>query len=719
MPLQLNVRTNTSSTLGTAAFGQRLGQELSKSPTDGPKSVQDLLTYVQGKGQNAQIRVVNTTKNSDLAFKAKTFGFRTYRKERTAEAIKQLLVRAGVDPLVAQATVDRALKQDNNRYRTATAALIKDILQDPSVQAAIAPANASQGAEAAAVPQQAAPAAPRPAPIQLALKPQHAASIDLISKEFKNKNLVSALKLYPKSDQMVFKFAHASGGRAEFRDLGAFEETVRIRKGKILGDDMLYEDFEKQYPKAQKDLGTPDKYLLQELQEGQAVGPCLLVPRQDLELNPNFADKNFKVLGTITLEDNNSSVAEAPPLPQASASAATDDLAQYEVTGPVPSFTMSASSTNTSQLDAFLRAHELQPGQALGEGSFGAVTSMSHPSRPEPVVTKYFVKHGKPMPVALTPIRQAGALSEGYAAYLESSRRDPSWTKPNIVAPSHYIVGRPQGGSDQLELVPISDLKKTLREQHQNGGPDLKCYGLVMEKAPGQEIGEQMTALSQNGQQRAQCAQSGLETLKTLNARGFVHRDIKPNNLMFDGKNTHFIDTGLLFKIRKQAAAPNLTEDERKAELPNNTAGTLFYMHKDQRAGGDTRVGTQADLHAFGLVTLEMEAPEVFVEFATLNLPSAEDFPMGPKTFIQRLDQVIATAKANGDSKLQQSAEALKRNIQNPNHLAHLGFQCLQKADTTDPQYTALRWADRSFSDGQYTQLLRHPALQRRQGAQA
>jgi hypothetical protein len=52
----------------------------------------------------------------------------------------------------------------------------------------------------------------------------------------------------------------------------------------------------------------------------------------------------------------------------------------------------------------------------------------------------------------------------------------------------------------------------------------------------------------------------------------------------------------------------------------------------------------------------------------------------------------------------------------NPQHLAHLGLQCLIKADTSIRDNSAARWADRQFADQQYAELLKHPALGVRNG---
>jgi serine/threonine protein kinase len=744
MPVQLNIRTQTGATLDTNTFGNALKNQLAS--IDGRAKISELRTYVDGKTDNAQIRVVNTTKNKDLALRVKSWGHGTaYRQERTAETLKQLLSRAGVSAAVASRVVDDVLKPSGN-HRIATAGLIKNILNDPEVVFALAPQPAS--AEE-----------PQP-PIQVGAAHIDAGPVNPLEKirgEFKNPKTLDMVQSNIQQGISSTVFKHASGGNAEFRHLAKGDVMVAPSKGRLFGEDDLYLEFNQQNPKVQQQEGPPDKYLLQELVDGQAKGPVLFSSRKELLEQPQYQQKQFKVIATIKLEEAPQDLqAHALQQPEISEKALIEQaliepaviepaLIEPDLAGPYPQQPVSeqASPIQPSKvpytisinsrvpfdqaMDKFLKSQGLNTGKVLGEGAFGVVKLAGVGRGDESFVAKYFTAGGKSKPVKLSLNRDVNQVNEAYAAYLVKTK-DEGWQPPKVVAPTHYIVGRPNPinrNATDLQLVPIAELKATIRENAKwPMSKDLSCYGLVMVKAPGEEVEKQLKDLSTNIGARAQMAKSGLESLRSLNQRGFMHRDIKPANLLFDGKDVSFIDTGMLFKVQKTAADQESTsgtipkseaEQLRTSKLPTKIAGTAKYLHPN--VFKNHAIGTQADLHAFGLVLLNAESPEVFNSLYSILFANPNDtrtMPITPQHIRLRIDRLIDMTKASSDPtlvNLHQSAKALKQNINNPNHPAHLAMLCLTKAATTQPGFSAANWANRKFSDSQFQELLEHPAL--------
>jgi hypothetical protein len=92
-------------------------------------------------------------------------------------------------------------------------------------------------------------------------------------------------------------------------------------------------------------------------------------------------------------------------------------------------------------------------------------------------------------------------------------------------------------------------------------------------------------------------AQQGLQTLKSLSERGFIHGDIKPENMLWDSENQslRIIDTDGMQKVSKRADRP---QPEGAGD-----AGTPGYVHPLFWKKGQLGVGR--DLYAFGLSLLE------------------------------------------------------------------------------------------------------------------
>jgi serine/threonine-protein kinase len=88
------------------------------------------------------------------------------------------------------------------------------------------------------------------------------------------------------------------------------------------------------------------------------------------------------------------------------------------------------------------------------------------------------------------------------------------------------------------------------------------------------------------------CAETGAG-LNALHERGLIHRDVKPENILFDGKGRAMIaDFGLV----KDPGASMLTK-------PGKTIGTTWYMAPEQIRGEEVTAAT--DVYALAIVVYE------------------------------------------------------------------------------------------------------------------
>jgi DNA-binding beta-propeller fold protein YncE/predicted Ser/Thr protein kinase len=111
------------------------------------------------------------------------------------------------------------------------------------------------------------------------------------------------------------------------------------------------------------------------------------------------------------------------------------------------------------------------------------------------------------------------------------------------------------------------------------------------------------------------------EALDAAHAAGIVHRDVKPHNILIDGRRAYLSDFGL-------AKAYAETGPGSGASI----VGTVEYMAPEQWRG--ERVGPAADVYALGCVLYE--ALTGIVPYARKGVDSEPEIPKGIEAVIER-----------------------------------------------------------------------------------
>jgi eukaryotic-like serine/threonine-protein kinase len=199
-------------------------------------------------------------------------------------------------------------------------------------------------------------------------------------------------------------------------------------------------------------------------------------------------------------------------------------------------------------------------------------------------------------------------------------------------------------------IVPIFD-----RGETEDG-----TYYITMEYLPGGTLKERITATGALRPQEAmEVALQVAEALKTAHARGVVHRDIKPRNILVaDSGHVKVADFGI-------ARAADATTISHTGDI----LGSAKYMSPEQAAG--EQVGPASDLYSLGVVLYEMLTGRVPFEVATpadVPIRHAVAPPLRPKEvdpeIPEDLDAITVRLLATNSEDRYGSADEVVRELQ-------------------------------------------------------
>ncbi len=157
---------------------------------------------------------------------------------------------------------------------------------------------------------------------------------------------------------------------------------------------------------------------------------------------------------------------------------------------------------------------------------------------------------------------------------------------------------------------------------------------LSMEYVDGEDLASLLRRIGRlPGDKATEIARQLCAGLAAAHDRGVLHRDLKPGNVMLDGRGrARITDFGLAIRAE---------DDKGGAEV----GGTPAYMAPEQLAGRGASV--QSDLYALGLVLYEVFTGRKAFEAATLaewRRKHSEEQPTAPSTVMKELDPAVERA---------------------------------------------------------------------------
>ncbi|GMV82020.1 MAG: hypothetical protein AMXMBFR7_32040 [Planctomycetota bacterium] len=239
--------------------------------------------------------------------------------------------------------------------------------------------------------------------------------------------------------------------------------------------------------------------------------------------------------------------------------------------------------------------------EKIGQGNMGAVFKARQISMDREVALKIL-----PPKVAQDP----GFIER----FLREARASGQLNHPNIVQGIDAGFDKPSGlYYFAMEYIDGPSLKTVLKEKG---------------KLPESEV--------------RKIAQEMGEALKTAEAQGLVHRDIKPDNILLTTRGAaKLADLGLAKKIEGEG------EEEAELTQAGKAVGTPFYMAPEQIRGQNDQIDIRTDFYALGATLFHLvtgEAPfkggtaaEIMAKHLTEKIPLAHQCAEGVSEPFSRL----------------------------------------------------------------------------------
>lgn len=359
----------------------------------------------------------------------------------------------------------------------------------------------------------------------------------------------------------------------------------------------------------------------------------------------------------------------------------------------------SSSSSNLNELIRSTIGFDLSKAKAFDKGGMAQVFKVPANSASPPRILKQALPKGE---IRIKSLREYDAT----AIYLNN---DQGQGIPGIVRSTDLFVAvQPPGGPRTFHHIPLANYPEAKRHFRQlaQSGDQIVVVAQLMPFVDGRSLDQPNLTGPANAPQRKTIAQQLLTTVHALHQNGYLDRDIKPDNLIYDAAHRTLskIDNGMMVKFSK---------NPQKMTQATSLSGTPDYI-APQKLQNRKGYGPEADLYETAMTLARIKYGEGFLDAALHRFENSnyknglsQEFESIRKKYPQMsyLKTLLMFAEAK-DSTHQPTCEAFLKDLRKKDPETEFIDKLFTAAMTSQPDYSKYRQAGREEIYADYYQNL-------------